>query len=207
MLFRSRKERVELAEQAGESWAGLDAAKQLLGQFDAPSYVRRGLEVEQSWRDLLGALGRVRRQSLEPLGRRMAWMKSRAGEWRRLAGDDDRALEALAALEQMVPGILRYPPGRAWWIALPRLEYRRWNRDLEAFNEFWLKTVEMADLAPVNRRREAYNRWYLLEKECALGSARLAMAGYQPLVPLTCSDIIARLPCLPVPSPSGSGGG
>lgn len=134
-------------------------------------------------------------------------MKDRAGDWRRLAGDDPGALGALAELETMLPGVLRYPPGRAWWIALPRLEYRRWNRDLETFNSFWLKTVESTDLAPVNRRREAYNRWYLLEKECALGSARLALAGYQPLVPLTSADVLARYPALPVPSPSGRGGG
>jgi hypothetical protein len=196
-----------LSESGGESWAGLDVGRQLLGQFDAPSYVRRGLEVEQAWTDLLAALNRSRRQWLDPLGRRMAWLKARSGDWRRLTGDDPGALVALGMLENLLPASLRFPPGRAWWIALPRLEYRRWNRDLEEFNRFWRDTLETVDLAPVNRRREAYNRWYLLEKECALGSARLALAGYRPLVPATASDLVARLPFLPVPAPRTSGAG
>lgn len=182
-----------------ESWSGMDAGKHLLGQFDAPSYVRRGLEVEVAWLDVLAKLKRERRQWFEPLGRRLGEIKARAGDWRRLVGDNDQAVAALAQLETMLPCHLRFPPTRAWLILLHRREFKRWCRDAEQFNTYWRATAAAANLIPVNQRREAYNRWYLLEKECAIGSARLAVQGFQPLAPLTTADILAHLPELPIP--------
>jgi hypothetical protein len=80
-----------------------------------------------------------------------------------------------------------------------RREFKRWCRDAEQFNTYWRATAAAANLIPINQRREAYNRWYLLEKECAIGSARLAAQGFQPLAPLTTADILAHLPELPIP--------
>ena len=182
-----------------ESWGVMDAGKHLLGQFDAPSYVRRGLEVEVAWLDVLAKLKRERKQWFEPLGRRLGEIKARAGDWRRLVGDNDRAVAALGQLETMLPCRLRFPPSRAWVILMHRREFKRWCRDAEQFNTYWRATAAAANLNPVNQRREAYNRWYLLEKECAIGSARLAAQGFQPLAPLTTADILAHLPELPSP--------
>ena len=55
------------------------------------------------------------------------------------------------------------------------------------------------DLGPVNEVREGYNRYYLLEKECALRSPLLARQGFVRLNPLTVDDLAALLPPLPVP--------
>jgi hypothetical protein len=48
--------------------------------------------------------------------------------------------------------------------------------------------------------RDGYNRYYLLEKECALRSARVAREGFVRLAPLTLDDIRKMLPLLPVPT-------
>jgi hypothetical protein len=41
---------------------------------------------------------------------------------------------------------------------------------------------------------------FFLEKECLLGSPRLARQGFRPLPPLTITDLQALLPPLPVPA-------
>jgi hypothetical protein len=51
----------------------------------------------------------------------------------------------------------------------------------------------------VNGLREGYNRYYLLEKECALRSPRLARQGFVRLPAVTVDDLAAQLPPLPVP--------
>ena len=130
-----------------ESWGVMDAGKHLLGQFDAPSYVRRGLEVEVAWLDVLAKLKRERKQWFEPLGRRLGEIKARAGDWRRLVGDNDRAVAALGQLETMLPCRLRFPPSRAWVILMHRREFKRWCRDAEQFNTYWRATAAAAKAA------------------------------------------------------------
>ena len=53
------------------------------------------------------------------------------------------------------------------------------------FNERWNAFLPTVDLSELNAQREAYNRYYLLEKECALRSARLARQGFRRLEPLS----------------------
>ena len=59
--------------------------------------------------------------------------------------------------------------------------------------------LEETDLTEVNALREGYNRYYLLEKECAVRSARLARQGFRRLEPVTLEELAALLPPLPVP--------
>jgi hypothetical protein len=47
--------------------------------------------------------------------------------------------------------------------------------------------------------RENYNRYYVLEKECATHSASVARQGYRPLAPLMHDELARRIPPLPVP--------
>ncbi|HVS34068.1 MAG TPA: hypothetical protein VMS17_00705, partial [Gemmataceae bacterium] len=54
------------------------------------------------------------------------------------------------------------------------------------------------DVHRVNDLRDGYNRYYLLEKECALRSPRLARQGYRPLAPLTVQELEALMPPLPM---------
>jgi hypothetical protein len=70
---------------------------------------------------------------------------------------------------------------------------------IDRFNRRWLDYLANVDLRPVNELRENYNRYYLLEKECAMRSAVLARLGFRRLEPLTREDVRGRLPPLPVP--------
>ena len=72
----------------------------------------------------------------------------------------------------------------------------RLQTSIERFNRHWLAYVEGLDLSEVNRLRDGYNRYYLLEKECALGPARLLPQLFRKLAPLTPADVLAELPVL-----------
>ena len=69
----------------------------------------------------------------------------------------------------------------------------------ERFNSRWLAYVNDLDLERVNRLRDGYNRYYLLEKECAIRSSRTAGAGFVPLPAVSVEDVLAEFPLLKVP--------
>src|SRR4029079_11059306 len=48
------------------------------------------------------------------------------------------------------------------------------NASFTRFNRRWTKALNELDLRRINALREAYNRYYLLKKECALRSTRIA---------------------------------
>jgi hypothetical protein len=70
---------------------------------------------------------------------------------------------------------------------------------LERFNRLWRGHLDELSLDSVNDERAKYNRYYVLEKECALRSASLARKGFVPLDPLTIQELAVLLPQLPVP--------
>ena len=59
--------------------------------------------------------------------------------------------------------------------------------------------TQTVNATTVNELRVAYNRYYLLEKECALCLVRLARQGFRRLEPLTVDELSLLLPPLPVP--------
>jgi hypothetical protein len=70
---------------------------------------------------------------------------------------------------------------------------------IEYFNKRWSAFLQGFDLGPLNALRDGYNRYYLLEKECAIGSARIARQGFVVLPPLAVDDLKKCFPLLPVP--------
>jgi hypothetical protein len=50
---------------------------------------------------------------------------------------------------------------------------------------------------------DQYNRYYVLEKECVLGSSRLAARHFVPKARLTAEALLAAHPVLPVPELRG----
>jgi hypothetical protein len=72
-------------------------------------------------------------------------------------------------------------------------------RSFARFNRRWLAYLGELDLQPINQLRDGYNRFYVLEKECALRSARLAREGFVPLAPVRVEDLLERFPVLRVP--------
>ena len=73
------------------------------------------------------------------------------------------------------------------------------TESIERFNGRWREFLTQVDLTAVNEARDGYNRYYLLEKECALRSPNLARQGFRRLAPLTPADVAELLPLLPVP--------
>jgi hypothetical protein len=73
------------------------------------------------------------------------------------------------------------------------------QESLQRFNRRWQEFVPKVDLARVNELRNGYNRYYLLEKECAGHSPVLARRGFQRMEPLTTTELCRLFPLLPVP--------
>ncbi|MGP0066478.1 MAG: hypothetical protein ACLQGP_23180 [Isosphaeraceae bacterium] len=77
------------------------------------------------------------------------------------------------------------------------------------FNQRWLQFLDGLKLEAANAVIEDYNRYYLLEKECVLGSARLAARFFTPVARLSRDQLVCDHPLLPVPQliDQGSWGG
>jgi hypothetical protein len=75
----------------------------------------------------------------------------------------------------------------------------RLRASVERFNRRWLTFIDKFDLRELNRQRDGYNRYYLLEKECAVGPVALLRQQFRRLPPVTPTDLLALLPPLPVP--------
>lgn len=184
---------------------GRDVVQRFLAQYDAPAYVRRACQVEDALDQLLARC----RQKREPW---LATVRLRLGTVRALVGDGSilRPLladgEQVAILERLYADLdprLRAP-------VAPTLDPCRCRRALEdlcqsieRFNRRWLAFLGEVDLGPLNELRDGYNRYYVLEKECAVRSPRLARQGFRRLPPLTTADLIALLPPLPLPRLAG----
>jgi len=173
----------------------------LLGRYDAPAYVRRALRVQQSYESLLATCRQQRKQWLEMVRIRLATLIALAHDWAVLEPflADDRQSRLLMDLHQnLAPKLL----GSIERTSSPRRLRRALHElcvSLERFNRRWRSFLAKIYLDAVNEERSAYNRYFLLEKECAVRSAVLAQRGFQPLEPLTVADVAAVLPELPVP--------
>jgi hypothetical protein len=55
------------------------------------------------------------------------------------------------------------------------------------------------DLSFINNLIEQYNRYYVVEKECSLGSARIGAQHFQPRQAIGREMLLAEFPTLPVP--------
>jgi len=73
-------------------------------------------------------------------------------------------------------------------------------QSVERFNRRWSKYLNELELDSINQMRRDYNRFYLLEKECALFSSRVASDGFVPLKSLTTADLLAEFPLISIPS-------
>jgi hypothetical protein len=160
----------------------------LAGRYDVPAYVRRARRVQEAL-DLL-----VQRC----LHRRDEWLdmvRLRLKMFVALAGPEEvEKVRPLANhLGTSLPSLVPPTPSRRRL----RRAGRELAESLDRFNRRWTSYLEQVDLAEVNRLRAAYNRYYLVEKECALRSPRLARHGFQPLNALTHADLIELLPALP----------
>jgi hypothetical protein len=76
-------------------------------------------------------------------------------------------------------------------------------RDLIAavlrFNSRWDRFLDQINLEPVNTAIDCYNRYYLIEKECVVGSARIAARHFVRLARIGKDSLLKSHPTLPIP--------
>jgi hypothetical protein len=176
--------------------------KKVLGRFDAPAYVRRARAVEESLKSLVLEC-RGKRDALALMPRlRVGRLRLQAGgDWsalRPFLADDDQPA-VLQALHDELRPVLRAPVAPLTADRRLRKALRELVASVEGLNRRWLEHLPTADRSAVDAARDLYNRYYLLEKECAVRSPSLARLGYRPLKLMTLDELLVLVPPLPVP--------
>jgi hypothetical protein len=181
---------------------GRQAFNEVLAHYDGPAYMRRARRVQASHEMLLADCRRQRDDWLAMPRLRLGWLRALAGDWEVLAPHlaDDGQIRYLEELWVLFEPRLRVPVEPTTSARALRNALRELSESFERFNNRWLSHVRGLDFSALNAERADYNRYYLLEKECAVRSPYIARAGYQPLEPLTAADVLAELPPLPIPS-------
>lgn len=187
-------------DDAPDEFIPLEAAdaetRLLLGMFDTPAFARRGHELEYRLARLRDRCRRERHERLEMARLRLRqWAGAVTGPdaWIQSFDGPIDALWSLAGADAPT------------WASRPASDRRRQTiaRDLvaslERFNRRWVVFLNGLDFALINQAIDLYNRYYLLEKECSLGSSRLAARHFQPVNPLTAATLLDEYPVLPVP--------
>jgi hypothetical protein len=165
---------------------------QLVGQYDAPAYIRRARAVEHAHEQILERCQRQRREWLAGVRLHLKWLSRAIGD----ADLDSASIDAIRQLrrECEFTGRETQKSGRGIATALRQL-----RASVARFNRRWATFVDRLDLAEINRLREGYNRYYILEKECAVGSLRLVGTTFRRLEPMTCDELHRLFPPLPMP--------
>ena len=176
-------------------------AQRVLGHYDAPAFIRRARRVQETLDHLLARCRQQREQWLMMPRLHLGMLKGLAGDWQRLrpwvAKEDQVVL--LRQLETELEPRLRTEIEPTSSVRKLQRSLRTLRDSLEVFNRRWLGFLPTVDLTPVNEARDGYNRYYLLEKECAMRSPRLARQGFQRLELITIQELTAMLPILPIP--------
>ncbi len=160
--------------------------RQLLGLFDVPAFARRGHEMEFTLACLRERLVRERLAMLE-------MVRTRLRQWCKLATSSEDGREAfnLAVAEWLC----EVEPNPPTWACLPGSHRQRAAaaKDLlasvERFNRRWSRFLDELNLDRFNAMIDGYNRYYVLEKECVFGSARLAARHFRPQPRLTAESL------------------
>jgi hypothetical protein len=175
--------------------------QEIMGRLGAPAYIRRARQVEDAYQALLA---RCRTQRDEWLG----MVRLRIGQLFALARGpeglrpllaDDSQLALLSDLHASLAPVLRVPLAPTQSQRELRTAFRELVESMERFNRRWDEFLLGVDVAPLNALRDKYNRYYLLEKECALRGAPAARQRFVPLTPLTHAELRDLFPLLPVP--------
>lgn len=174
---------------------------ELVSLFEGPAYIRRARGVEEALEHLLGLANRQRDEWLAMPRLHLGQLHALAGEWAAIRPwlADDSQLDVLEHLRRTLAPQLRVPPDRTRSTRVLRRTLRELTASLVRFNARWEKYLRTIDVRPINDLRDGYNRYYVLEKACALRSEVLARLGFTPLLPLDLEELQRRLPLLPVP--------
>jgi hypothetical protein len=170
--------------------------KELMGLFDLPAFARRGQDLEIVIRRLHERCRRTRRDMLDMVHLRLRqWSRAVTGPaaWTGVFAHTIEPLWPLSEAEEPV-----------WSDTLAPIRRRRLiASDLSSavlrFNRRWTEFLERYNVEPANAVINQYNRYYVLEKECVMGSPRLAARHFAPVPQLTTTTLANDHPTLPVP--------
>ena len=174
---------------------------ELMSLFDVPAYVRRARGVEGALAHLLGLAGQVREEWLGMVRLRLGVLYALAGDWSALRPwlVDDEQVQVLESLRVSLAPRLRLPPPPTRSPRALRGALKELLTSLERFNARWADYLRKVDVSTINSLREGYNRYYVLEKSCAMRSDVLAKQGFVALQPLDPTELERHLPLLPLP--------
>jgi hypothetical protein len=174
---------------------------ELASLFDAPAYIRRARGVEEALEQLLCRCRSQRETWLLMPRLHLGQLHDLAGQWATLLPllADEQQLALLERLWSELSPKLRLPLQPTRSLRRLKRQLRELCSSLHLFNERWLTFIAQVDLSEVNARREGYNRYYVLEKACALRSDLLARHGFVPHSLMNAEELLAHLPTLPVP--------
>jgi hypothetical protein len=177
--------------------AGIETdIKELMGLFDVPAFARRGQDLEITLRRLHERCRSAREALLD-------MVRLRLRQWSRAATGPQAWSEVfVSSIEPLWPLSGAEDPN---WAEAPA-PFRQRSiiaTDLIAsvvrFNHRWTQFLDRLNLDPVNLVIDQYNRYYVLEKECVMGSARLAARHFSPVPNITRETLSHDHPSLPVP--------
>jgi len=174
---------------------------EMIGRFAAPSFIRRAKLVEATWSHLLERCAKARFEQLKFVGLRLGQLFALAGSWevlRRCVRRDVDLIDLQTLHAVLQPRLLAPLAATSSRRALLGAG-RELIEAMEMFNQRWSRWLAKIDLRAVNQARADYNRYYLFEKECVVGSAAIARVGYRTLEPVTLEEVAARWPLLRLP--------
>lgn len=179
--------------------------QQFLAQHGGPAFLRRAQRTEQAYQALLGRCRAQRAKLLELVRTRLGLLNARAGTWDALLPFvcDESQVALLRQLEQELAPQLKAQVTATSSPDDLRQALEELNASISRFNRRWLEYLAEVDLAEVNALRDGYNRYYVLEKECAVGSLRIARQGFRRLDPVTRDTLLELFPLLPLPHAAG----
>ena len=172
--------------------------KELMGLFDAPAFARRGRDVEWAFNKPLHLCRNKRLELLEMVHCRLRMWTAATN------GPDDWQL----AFQEPIDCIWLIAEAPApHWKGGGRVPSRKQLTQLssglvqsvERFNARWLQWISQLQVDSINRQIDHYNKYYILEKECIVGSARLAARLFQPQPRIEPEWLLGQFPLLPVP--------
>jgi hypothetical protein len=170
--------------------------KELMGLFDLPAFARRGQDLEVTLRNLHDRCRRTRAEFLDMVQVRLRqWSRAATGPhaWPGVFSQSIEHLWPLSGADQPLWAQASAPLRRQQLIGADLVAA------LIRFNRRWIHFLERLNLEPTNLVISQYNRYYVLEKECVMGSARLAARHFQPVPLLSPSTLQIDYPLLPVP--------
>lgn len=176
--------------------------KALLGLGETLAFLRRGMSVDD-------AEARVDMQCEAARLQMLFAVRLRLRAWNRLIRDHptirDRmspaAAESVAVIGRIafLPDEKNISPAPAGWRLFAMRHWRALVSAVEEFNANWKRFLDAFSLDDLHRVIEDYNRFYVLEKECAVRSILTARRGFTPRKKTAAADLLERFPPLPRP--------